>query len=213
MSRTLVIATSNEGKLREFRAALHDTNLELRSAADAGVESFPEETGATYQENAMLKAAHVAVETGFPALADDSGLEVDALDGAPGVYSARFGGALSPGERIAHLLARLRRVREGDRGASFVCSLVLATPGGAAEAFEGTCRGRILQGPRGASGFGYDPVFFSEDLGKTFAEASEAEKRAVSHRGRALASFRAWLDLPRATQILGSDPASRQDPC
>ena len=207
MSRVLVIATSNEGKLREFRAALHDADLELLSATDAGVESFPEETGTTYQENAMLKAAHVAVETGLPALADDSGLEVDALDGAPGVYSARFGGALSPGERIAHLLARLRKVPEADRGAGFVCSLVLATPGGAAEAFEGTCRGRILQGPRGASGFGYDPVFFSDDLGKTFAEASDAEKRTVSHRGRALASFRSWLDGADAARILGPDPA------
>lgn len=204
MTGTIVIATANEGKMREFREALADVGFELRSAAEAGVREFPPETGATYAENAMLKAAHVAVETGLPALGDDSGLEVDALDGAPGVYSARFGGDLSPGERIAHLLARLRRVPEGDRGAQFVCSLILATPAGAAVAFEGTCRGRILQGPRGGEGFGYDPVFFSEELGKTFAEASRAEKQAVSHRGRALASFREWLDGDEAKGILGA---------
>lgn len=207
MSRVLVIATSNPGKMDEFREALADTDLELRSAADAGVDSFPPESGTTYRENAMLKAAHVAVATGFPALGDDSGLEVDALDGAPGIYSARFGGDLSPGERIAHLLAKLRKVKEPNRGAQFVCSLVLATPEGVAVEFEGTCRGRILQGPRGESGFGYDPVFYSEELGKAFAEASRTEKRAVSHRGKALAAFRQWLEGEAADEILPSDRA------
>lgn len=207
MSRTLVVATENPGKMREFRHALRDTDLILRSASEAGVERFPPETGTTYEENAMMKAAHVAVATGLPALGDDSGLEVDALDGAPGVYSARFGGELSPGERIAHLLAKLRRVSDAERGAQFVCSLVLATPEGAALAFDGVCRGRILQGPRGEAGFGYDPVFYSEELGKAFAEASAEEKRSVSHRGRALESFRTWLVTDRARGILTQDRA------
>ena len=209
---TLVIATANEGKFREFRSALGGSGLTIRSAAEVGVTSFPPESGTTYQENAMLKAAHVAVASGLPALGDDSGLEVDALDGAPGVYSARFGGALSPGERIAHVLAKIRKVPEGERGARFVCSLVLATPAGAAEAFEGSCRGRILQGPRGASGFGYDPVFYSEDLGKTFAEATDEEKRSVSHRGRAIAAFVDWLQRPGAREMLASASADGEAP-
>ncbi len=207
MSRVLVVATGNPGKMREFRQALGDTGLQLRSAEEAGVTDFPPETGATYQENAMMKAAHVAVATGLPALGDDSGLEVDALDGAPGIYSARFGGELSPGERIAHLLAKLRRVPDEKRGAQFVCSLVLATPGGVAMAFDGVCRGRILQGPRGEGGFGYDPVFYSEDLEKSFAEAGVEQKRMVSHRGRALEAFRAWLDTSEAAEILRLDRA------
>lgn len=205
MTRVLVVATANEGKMREFRAALADSGFELRSAAEVGVSAFPPESGTTYEENAMLKAAHVAVATGLPSLGDDSGLEVDALDGAPGVYSARFGGDLTPGERIAHLLSRLRKVPQGERGARFVCRLVLATPAGAVASFEGTCEGRILQGPRGETGFGYDPVFYSEELGMTFAEASEPEKRSVSHRGRAIAAFRGWLDSDEAREILALD--------
>ena len=205
MSRVAIVATENEGKMREFRAALADVGIELRSAADEGVTDFPPESGTTYEENALLKAAHAAHATGLAALGDDSGLEVDALDGAPGVYSARFGGDLTPGERIAHLLAKLRKVPDTERGARFVCRLVLATPDGDVVSFEGTCEGRILQGPRGEEGFGYDPVFYSEELGKTFAEASEPEKRSVSHRGRAIAAFRAWLDTDEGREILALD--------
>src|SRR5699024_10376630 len=149
---------------------------------EAGVVDFPPEDGDTYHANALIKAAHVAATTGLPSLADDSGLEVDALGDAPGVHSARFGGALSDGERIAHLLARLRDVPDEERGATFVTVLVLATPDGEVRAFEGRCRGRILQGPRGDGGFGYEPVFFHEGLGRSFAQVPREEKRRVSHR-------------------------------
>lgn len=202
MRSRLVIASQNPDKLREFREALADLPLELLAAGELGVKRFPEETGSSYEENAFVKAAFVATKTGLPSLADDSGLEVEALDGAPGIYSARFGGELSPGERIAYLLQRLRKAPAEAREARFVCSLVLATPEGELRSFHGSCEGRILEGPRGAAGFGYDPIFFSHDLEKTFAEASEAEKRRVSHRGRALDKFAAWLATPGAHLLL-----------
>ena len=192
----LVIASGNAGKLREFRDGLGRLDVELLSAAEAGVDRFPPETGASYEENALLKAGFAALRSGLPALADDSGLEVDVLEGAPGVYSARFGGDLGDGERIAYLLEKLKAVPRGARAASFVCSVVLATPGGEVVSFAGECRGEILQGPRGGGGFGYDPVFLSTELGKTFAEATPDEKRRVSHRGRAIARFLEWALTP-----------------
>lgn len=199
----LVLATSNAGKVEELREALADHPIQLLAADEAGVTDFPAEDGDSYEANALLKAGHVATETGLPALADDSGLEVDALRGAPGLHSARFGGeGLGDGERIAHLLARLRKVPDADRTARFVSVLALATPAGEVRTFEGRCEGRILQGPRGAGGFGYDPVFLSDDLGKAFGQADAAEKRAVSHRGRALAAFLRWLDEPGAETVL-----------
>jgi len=196
MSLRLVLASGNAGKLAEFRRAflaVYGEGLELVSAAEAGVHSFPPETGSSYEENAFAKAAYVATNTGLPSLGDDSGLEVDALMGAPGIYSARFGGNLQDGERIAYLLQRLRHVPQARRGASFVCALVLATPGGGVHTFRGECRGEILQGPRGELGFGYDPIFYSPELGKSFAQATRAEKRRVSHRGRALDKVVTWL--------------------
>ena len=201
----LVLATANEGKLREFREALSDRPFEIVSAADAGVTEFPPEDGDTYEANAMMKAAHVSTRTGLPALGDDSGLEVDALDGAPGVYSARYGGDLEAGERNAYLLSRLRRVPDAERTARFTTVLVLALPQGAVRSFTGRCEGLILQGPRGTRGFGYEPVFFHEGLGKTFAQADLAEKRSVSHRGHALAAFVRWIDGEGAALLSGAD--------
>lgn len=199
----IAVATQNAGKLREFADALAGLPFELVSAGDLGVTEFPEENGATYEENALIKAGHVAVTTGLPALSDDSGLEVDALDGAPGVYTARFGGhGLTDGERMAHLLQRLRKVSDAERTARFVAVIVLATPAGAVEVFRGESEGRVLQGPRGERGFGYDPIFFSTELDKGFAEATLAEKRGVSHRGRALAAFAAWATTPTGTEVL-----------
>lgn len=200
----LVLATGNEGKVREFREALAGRPFELVSAEDAGVTRFPPEDGDTYEANAMMKAAHVATLTGLPALADDSGLEVDALGGAPGVHSARFGGELGDGERNAHLLSHLRRVPDRERTARFVSVIVLATPAGEVRSFAGRSEGRILQGPRGTEGFGYDPVFHSDELGESFGRASRAEKRRVSHRGRALAAFTRWLDGPDGAALLGA---------
>ncbi len=189
----LALASENVGKLEEFREALAGLPFELRSAGELRVGEFPEETGSSYEENALLKAAHVALSTGLVALADDSGLEVDALQGRPGVHTARYGGpGLTNGERMAHLLQKLRTVEDAERTARFVAVIVVATPGGAVHTFRGEVEGRILHGPRGTGGFGYDPIFFSPELGKGFAEATLEEKRRVSHRGRALAAFSAW---------------------
>jgi XTP/dITP diphosphohydrolase len=199
----LVLATGNPGKVAELRTALAGRDIELTSAADAGIPAFPPEEGTTYEENALVKAGHVATHAGLPALADDSGLEVDALKGAPGVHSARFGGdGLGDGERVAHLLSKLRDVPDPRRTARFVSVLALATPAGEVRTFEGRCEGRILHGPRGHGGFGYDPVFYCPDLGKPFGQASRDEKRAVSHRGRALDAFLRWLDGPEADATL-----------
>lgn len=198
-----VLATGNHGKVREFAAALGPAGIALAAAADLGVRVFPPETGATYEENALGKAGFVAARLERVAIADDSGLEVDALGGAPGVWSARFGGAgLSDGERIAHLLQKLRHVPADKRTARFVAVVVVAAPDGAVATFRGACEGRILFGPRGDDGFGYDPVFRSDELCVTFAEAGLAEKQRVSHRGRALAALRDWLDRDEARPFL-----------
>jgi len=208
----IVLATANLGKVLELREALADREVELLSATEAGVHRFPPEEGDSYEANALVKAGHVATETGLPALADDSGLEVDALDGAPGLYSARFGGdELGDGERIAYLLARMRAVPDDERTARFVSVLVLATPAGEVRTFEGRCEGTILHGPRGSGGFGYDPVFWSAELGKGFGQTSQTEKRTVSHRGRALERFVAWLDRPEADTVLRARDPFRDD--
>jgi XTP/dITP diphosphohydrolase len=189
-----LLASGNPGKAREFSAALAPHGIDLRLALDEGVPPFPPEDGDSYEANALLKAGHAALHGGTIALADDSGLEVDALGGAPGIHSARFGGVLGEGERIAYLLQQLRRVPDAERTARFVAVLVLATPDGDVHAVRGECSGRILQGPRGDGGHGYDPVFYSDDLGMTFAEADIDAKQRVSHRGRALSALLEWLE-------------------
>ncbi len=191
-----LLASANPGKAREFEAGLRAHGITLQLAGAAGLPPFPPEDGASYEENALMKAGHAALHGGTVALADDSGLEVDALDGGPGVHSARFGGRLSDGERIAHLLQHLRSVPDSERGARFVAVLALATPDGDVHTVRGECHGRILQGPRGDGGHGYDPVFLSDDLGVTFAEADLAAKQGVSHRGRALTALLDWLAGP-----------------
>ena len=188
----IVLATGNEGKVAEFREILAGLGTEIVSAKEVGATDFPEETGHSYRENALVKAEHVAGQTDAFVLADDSGLEVDALNGEPGLYSARFGGELSPSGRVEYLLDKLRDVPQGERGARFVCSLVLVSPGGEVNSFEGVCEGEILLAPRGRGGFGYDPVFYSHDLEKGFAEATSEEKRRVSHRGRAAQGLLEW---------------------
>lgn len=209
----LMIATGNKGKLEEFKDALSRLDLLLLSLEDAGIPALPAETGASYEENALLKAGFVALKTGLPALADDSGLEVDALGGAPGVYSARYGGSgLGDGERVAHLLGELRTVPQAGRRALFRCVIVLATPGGEIASFSGETHGELTAGPRGERGFGYDPIFKSDELGKTFAEASLAEKRSVSHRGRALAKFLEWAMTPIGKRTIESRAAPAKEP-
>ena len=189
----LVLATGNEGKVAEFREMLAELDVEILSAREVGITNFPEETGQSYGENAAIKARHITSQTGHFALGDDSGLEVDALNGEPGLYSARFGGDLSAEGRLQHLLEKLRHVTRNERGARFVCSLVLSFPEGNTHTFEGVCEGEILQSSRGESGFGYDPVFYSYDLQKGFAEATREEKRRVSHRGRAARGLLEWV--------------------
>jgi XTP/dITP diphosphohydrolase len=202
----LVIATHNQGKMAEFKLALGRYKIQLLSASDVGITQLPEENGASYEENAMMKAAFTTMRCKLPCLADDSGLEVAALGRAPGIYSARYGGKVNNGERIAYLLEQLRFTSQDKRNAKFVCSLVFTTPRGLVQGFWGESHGTILTGPRGQGGFGYDPVFFSSDLQKTFAEASEIEKLKVSHRGRAVANFVNWIRNPQGTPSGPKEP-------
>ena len=179
----LVLATANPGKTRELRALVGEWGpIDVRSLADFPDVRLPEEDGATYADNAVLKARAVATATGLPALADDSGLEVEALSGAPGVRSARF--APSDAERIVRLLEVLRDAE--DRRARFRCVVALAWPDGRLEQAKGVCPGRIAERTIGAGGFGYDPLFVADELGRTFAAATAEEKARVSHRARAV---------------------------
>lgn len=191
----LVLATGNRGKVAELGALVAEWGrVAVRSLVEFPAVVLPEETGATYEENATLKARAVAAATGLPALADDSGLEVDVLGGGPGVHSARYGA--SDGERIARLLAALAGRSTSERVARFRCVVVLAWPTGAVVTAEGICEGTITDAPAGSEGFGYDPVFRSTDLGRTFAEASGLEKARVSHRARAIRALGARLAGP-----------------
>jgi len=181
--RKLVIATGNTGKLREYRELLAETGLEL-IAFDTEVD----EVGKTYEENARLKAETAAERSGLPSLGDDSGVEVEALGGFPGIRSARLGPTQE--ERTAELMRRLEG-KPRPWNARFVCVLALADPGKATQVFEGECRGEIVPEWRGEAGFGYDPVFLVPGTGKTFGEMKPEEKRLYSHRARAV---RALLD-------------------
>jgi XTP/dITP diphosphohydrolase len=187
----LVLASSNPGKISELRALLETLNIMVVSLED--YPNLPEvkEDGATFTENAIKKARAVAVATGLPALADDSGLEVDCLDGAPGVFSARFAGKSgndqANNEKLLRLLAGVPLEK---RTARFRCVVAIATPTGQVCTVEGVCEGIITTKPRGEMGFGYDPLFFVPGLGKTFAELVPAVKNRISHRARALAQIR-----------------------
>lgn len=191
----LVAATGNAGKLRELRALLADPGLALRSLADYPDLPALVEDGDTFLANARQKAQAVARQTGLPALADDSGLEVDALGGGPGVRSARFAADAGAGSgdaaNVALLLERLRDVPPPRRTARFRCAIVVAHPDGRELVAEGSCEGRITTAPRGSGGFGYDPVFLFG--ARTFAEIAAEEKDRVSHRGRAIAALRERL--------------------
>lgn len=187
----VVLASSNPGKLAELHALLEPAGMQVVSQDAFGVEG-PEETGLTFVENALIKARAASAATGLPALADDSGVVVDALDGAPGVRSARYAGdGASDADNLAKLLASLAGVARSRRGAAFVCAIAYLRHARdpCPILCEGIWEGRILDAPRGGGGFGYDPVFFVEALGRTAAELSRAEKNAVSHRGRALAQL------------------------
>jgi XTP/dITP diphosphohydrolase len=187
-----VLASRNAHKLRELEALLAPHRLE---ALPADVE-LPPESGTTFAENALLKAAAATCGTGRPSVADDSGIAVAALDGGPGIHSARFAGeGASDEENLRKLLRELQGAT--DRRAAYVCALALVEPGGERKVFEARCEGRLTESPRGSGGFGYDPIFVPDEYShgpeRTMAELSAAEKDAISHRGRAATKLLAWL--------------------
>ena len=183
----VVLASHNKKKMVEMKTILSAMGVEVLSQADVGVDLEPEETGTTFAENAAIKAQAVMEATGLPAIADDSGLMVDALNGEPGVYSARYGGLDDDAARCRLLLQNMRGSMT--RAAHFHTSIVCAFPDGTELTAEGECRGTIAYAPLGDRGFGYDPVFFVPSLRKTFAQMTAEEKNAVSHRGNALRAF------------------------
>lgn len=182
----LLIATTNQHKLDEYRAIFADLPYTLVNLRDLGITDDVEETGTTFAANARLKAEAYAAQSGLLTLADDSGLVVDALDGRPGVYSARYGGpGVTPAEQHRLVLDELAAKPSAPRTARFVCVIVLAQPGRPTVEVEGTVEGEIAPTPQGTGGFGYDPLFWLPELGLTMAELSAAEKNAISHRGHA----------------------------
>ena len=186
----LVAATGNKGKLREIRDLLAPLELTVLSQGEAGFSGEVVEDGTTFEENALIKARTVALATGLPAIADDSGLCVDALDGAPGIYSARYAGEeASDADRIALLLKNLEQVPDEERKAHFVSALAFCTPNGESFVVRGECHGSILRAPQGTLGFGYDPVFFDPRYQKSFGEIDPDEKNRVSHRAAAMTKF------------------------
>jgi XTP/dITP diphosphohydrolase len=194
LPRRLVLATTNRGKLREVAEILAPDGVTVVGIAEVAPGWSVVEDGATFAENARLKAADLARRTGLPALGDDSGLEVDALGGRPGVRSARYAGEhATDAENVTLLLHELDGVPDDARAAAFRCALVLAWPDGTYVEADGRCAGRIARAPRGEGGFGYDPVFIDPASGRTFGELSAEAKNAFSHRRRALDALRARL--------------------
>ena len=182
----LLLATNNQAKVREYRSLLQNLPFELVTLAEAGITTVVDEVGETLEENARLKATLLAAESQLLALADDSGLEVDALGGEPGRLSARYAGeGASDRDRVNYLLSRLENVPWQKRSACFRCIIAVATPSGEVELCSGECQGMITLEPRGEQGFGYDPIFYLPELGKTMAELPLEIKNQVSHRGKA----------------------------
>jgi XTP/dITP diphosphohydrolase len=197
---TLLIATTNQNKLREYAGIFAGLPFELRSLRDAGIEEDVEETGATFAENARLKAEFYAARSGLPALADDSGLEVAALNGEPGVFSHRYAGpGASDADRNALLLEKLKDVPFHARLARFICVIALARPAGPVELVEGVLPGVIELAPRGTNGFGYDPLFYVLDENATLAELPNERKNQISHRALAAHNAREVLERWIAT--------------
>ncbi|MGI9537603.1 MAG: XTP/dITP diphosphatase, partial [Desulfocapsaceae bacterium] len=200
MFNLLVLATTNQNKVRELKQFVSEFPSEVKSLSDFGPLPEAIEDGSTFDENAYKKAHHYAKVLGIPAIADDSGLVVEALSGAPGVRSARYAGEdATDQDNCRKLLAEMKG--EANRKAAFVCVLSIAIPSGPALTYEASCEGTILEAPRGSNGFGYDPLFYYEPFDKTFAEISMEEKNKVSHRGKVLTELSAefgkvmkWLE-------------------
>ncbi len=190
----LLLATNNKAKVREYQSLLQGIPYEIVTLAEQGISTVVDETGGSLEENARLKATALAAESRLLSLADDSGLEVDALGGEPGPLSARYAGeGASDTERINYLLARLQDVPRDKRTARFRCVIAIASPDGAVELCSGECRGFITLAPRGTRGFGYDPVFYLPEPGKTMAELPMELKNRVSHRAKAAEKAREAL--------------------
>ncbi len=200
--RALLVATTNRHKLEEYRTIFSDIPFQLLSLNDIRLDLDVEETGTTFRENAELKALAYARASGLLSLADDSGLEIDALGGAPGVYSARFAGVDTLyEERFRLIFEQLRGLPVAQRTARFRCVITIAEPSGYHQSVEGSIEGVITDVPRGANGFGYDPIFLVPELGKTTAEIPPEQKNQISHRGRAARLARTWLEnwpLPKS---------------
>ena len=192
--KKLLLATNNKGKLREYRRLLHGIPFEIITPLECGITAEIAETGATFEENAIQKATTMASLSDLLTLADDSGLEVEALGGAPGPLSHRFAGKnADDAKRIEFLLTKLKAAPDKNRNAQFRCVIAIAEPAGRVEICSGVCRGVIIDKPRGANGFGYDPVFYLPELGKTMAELTMAQKNKISHRARAAEKARTIL--------------------
>ena len=185
----VILASKNPHKLTELSVILSQHGFEIALESEYGLDIDVDETGTTFEENSLLKAEAVMKASGLPVLADDSGLMVDALDGAPGVYSARYGHKSSDGERTEFLLENMKDVPDGKRTAKFVCVITCLWPDGRKSVARGECPGVITHEVHGENGFGYDPVFYLPELGMTYAELPSEQKNAISHRARALQEF------------------------
>lgn len=193
--KTIIIATKNAGKAKDFKTLLEPKGFTIKTLLDYPEIPEVEETGFTFEENARLKAETISSLLNAPVLADDSGIMIDALDGQPGVFSARFAGEpKSDAANNAKVLAMLGEMGESNRQAHFHCTLVLAHPEKESLVVDGTITGQIANIPKGENGFGYDPLFFLPELGKTFAELSDQEKNTISHRARALMKLNEKID-------------------
>ncbi len=205
----LLVATNNPGKLQEYRFLLRDLTLEITSLRDEEIDFDPEETGATFDENAILKASAFAGRSGLLTLADDSGLEIDRLDGAPGVHSARYGGTRR-GEDVRRyelVLQQLKDVPWAERTARFRCVVAIATPAGKVRTAEGVIEGIITFEPEGEHGFGYDPIFFIPEFDCTMAQLPPETKNCISHRARA-----AQAALPIIRELVKRAAQERRNP-
>jgi XTP/dITP diphosphohydrolase len=189
--KKIIFATSNAGKLKEIREILGDLDVEVLSMKEAGIDVDIVEDGKTFEENALIKARAIRDLTGCPVLADDSGLEVDALNKEPGIYSARYMGEDTPYDlKNANIIERLSGLEGGERSARFVCVIAAAFPDGTEETRRGTIEGQIAKAPAGENGFGYDPIFYVLEYDCTTAQLSSEQKNEISHRGKALRAMK-----------------------
>lgn len=195
MEKKIIFATGNEGKMREIREILADIRVKVLSMKEIGIDIPIEENGSSFEENAVIKAKAVSEVCGEIVLADDSGLEIDYLNKEPGIYSARYIGEDTPySVKNANLIERLSGVPDEERTARFVCAIAAVFPDGEVITTHGTVEGRIDYQEKGSNGFGYDPIFYIPELGKTTAELSDGEKNSVSHRGKALGRMKEELE-------------------